>query len=549
MVTLEDQLAQHRATLNEYAKRMNTVLPHLGKTGFDVLWRARRLLDRVAVEHRATVSELRISGAYELGEARIAAAANTVEAFSVSAEGVLRDGPALLQHPWAGIENASLTQAEIDELLRVARVFAASLARFTDALGALEARIECRLSDTVRDIRQLCEGVDLLSSPATELGRSLVPRVQAGARTAELRAALSAIKQAQDAWTAIPGRWGSRQHLTPARVEAFDAAAIRGIKLLGANADRTSCAEFIRAAELARAQLAAASALCARVQAQLCTSVQLTARVAERILALVELSRDVTALSFELRRAELTDPSVAAKLPSLSETAGRLRAVRETLAAMFPPAMRPALAEVRQHVAALAASTRFLPMLFSKDYRAAVKAYRAATGKRVPRDTMQAELRQLLAYEDEARKFADGADVALVFGERASGIDSPFDDAAGALRWNERRCQLSRGLGDATPALANAAWVVSFARWREAASIVAQDTVGVQRHAGPHGCTRAVGARTGYAGPSVEGRADRGGSAAHRRHARAGASARGRIRGRRRGGIGRGDSPQTRPSS
>jgi very-short-patch-repair endonuclease len=137
--------------------------------------------------------------------------------------------------------------------------------------------------------------------------------------------------------------------------------------------------------------------------------------------------------------------------------------------------MAPATDELRLHIAALATAPRFLPFLWSKQYRTAISVFRASSGQKANRKVIHDQFRCLLAVRQEVAAFAAQPSPARLFGYQAVGIDSPFDAALEAARWRESVGQAGQGLGPVGRRLLECSLQGQIGDWREAAGLLERE--------------------------------------------------------------------------
>jgi very-short-patch-repair endonuclease len=471
---VQEQLEEHRRKLNEYVRKLHQPHATLELTGFEILWRARRLVDPMTPEARRVISEARVALAHQMTRKQLNDYKSVLSEFGANASDVLGECGALRAHPWFGVTNPELTQAEIEQLLEAGRRWAAAMASLESRFEAVDRFAGVALPHSVAGIEKLHSGVARLEVPP-EVARSQMPmRVLQSHREPELATALAAVTESRATWAKIDGAWGRPGTLARDAADRFVGAIAAAERSLGEQLTFGTARGLAgRVRELVGA-LDSAERLASAAQRVLGLGLGLTPRVCERLLKVVQLSGSVEAASLELRNDALKAEGVELGLTALSVAAAKLVERREELSKSWPTSLRPDAPALRDHIAAMANAPRFLPGLFSKRYRQAVAAFRTATSRRAPRIAMLAEFRAVLEFEDEAARFAASPELARLFGAFARGLDSPFDGALRLVQWRQQVAELARGTGGEGSKLQAAAWDVGAAQWREAAAVCAQ---------------------------------------------------------------------------
>jgi very-short-patch-repair endonuclease len=473
--SVQEQLEEHRRKLNEYVRKLHQPHATLELTGFEILWRARRLVDPMTPEARRVIGEARVASAHEMTRKQLNDYKAVLSEFGANASDVLAECGALRAHPWFGVTNPELTQTEIEQLLEAGRRWAVAIAALENRFEAVDRLAAVPLPHSIAGIEKLHSGVARLEVPP-EVARSQLPmRVLQSHREPELARALAAVNESRATWARIDGPWGRPGALARDAVDRFVAAIAAAERVFGEQlpfGTATGLAGRIR--ELVSA-LDSAERLASAAQRVLGLGLALTPRLCERLLKVIQLSGSVEAASFELRNDALRAEGVEAGLKALSVAAAQLVGRREELSKSWPTSLRPDAAALREHIAAMANAPRFLPGLFSKRYRQAVSAFRTATSRRVPRAAMLEEFRAVLEFEDEAARFAASPELARLFGAFARGLDSPFNGALEVVHWWQQVAELARGVGAEGSKLQAAAWDIDAAQWREASAVCTQN--------------------------------------------------------------------------
>ncbi|BDG05751.1 hypothetical protein AMOR_47470 [Anaeromyxobacter oryzae] len=475
LTAVQEELDQHRARLNAYVRKLNAPHPKLELTGFEILWRSRRLLEPLSPEVQRVIADAAVPAALEFTRQQLEEAKGVVREFGANTSDVLAECGALGAHPWFGLTNAELTQPQMVQLVEDGREWAVAIAALEGKLEAVERATGVPVARSLSSLKKLHASLAVVEVPPA-IARSQMPmRVLATHREPELGRALDAVRASRETWASIEGPWGSPGALTR-EAGAGCAAAIRDAEQ--SFGDQLTAGETTALAtrihHLARA-IDSIERLAWTMQKAIGQTFAITPRVAERLVKAAQLSSSVSNAAFELRNDALKAEAAEAELVELSGNGARLIERRNELAKSWPISLRPDVNAIREHVAAMANAPRFLPSVFSGKYRAAVSAFRTATGRRAKRLEMLRELRGVLEFEDDAARFAASPVLARLLGPAARGIDSPLAAARDAVRWLRQVEGLGLGTGAEGIKLQGAAWNVPAALWREAAAASAQE--------------------------------------------------------------------------
>lgn len=473
---VQAEIEEHRKRLNKYVQRLNSSVPSLGLTVFEVLWRARRLLDPLAPEAQKVIAGSAIPDSLRFSRQELDAAKSVVRDFGGNVTDVLEEAGALGAHPWYGVTAANLSPAEVESLLEAGRYWLLALQTLETRLEAVNRFASVELVRSLQQLDDVASAFATLSVPQRVVHSEMPRRVLRSKRETELSRALEAVTASRESWTAIPGPWGRPGLLTADRIQEHGSALGAAAKVCGGQAPigaaRALAADLRRTAS----DVAALARLGASLAGVLELSLSTTPRSLTTLLDVVRASTSVSDLAFALRSEALASDSAGPELEALARAAENLVRSREELAKAWSPSLRPDADALRAHVGAIANAPGFLPSLFSAKYRAAVAAFRTATGRKTTRAAMLEEFRKVLDFVDAVAKFEGTPGLPALFGTTTRGIDSPFTAALEARAWRARVTELAQGSGADGAQLVRTAWVGMKSAWRAASALCSRQS-------------------------------------------------------------------------
>jgi very-short-patch-repair endonuclease len=473
-LTVQSEIDQHRRRLNDYVRKLNTRHAILDLTVFEILWRARRLLDPLGTEAQKVIAGAAVPAALEFSRQQLEAAKSVVRDYGGNVAEVLEESGALGAHPWFGLKNAALAPVDIEQLLETGRAWAQALQRFEAKLESVNRFASMEVARSLRKVDSISEALSKVAVPPQIANSEMPRRVLMSRREAELARALDAVTVCRESWAAIEGPWGRPGYLSVEQLSSLRSAVTDAAGLCGCTTGFATVRGLVAELRQCVTYLTRVERLTTSIQGVLGVDLSASSRVFERLIAVARASCSVSDLALSLRSDALAGETARAELDDLARTADALVVRREALATTWPPSLRPAASALRDHIGAIANAPRFLPSIFSSKYRAAISAFRTATARKAPRAAMLQEYRDVLEFEDRVATLAGSPSLARLLGPAARGLDSPFAAALEAVAWRGRVGALSQGIGSDGARVQHAAWSVPAPAWREAAALCSQ---------------------------------------------------------------------------
>lgn len=471
---VQDEIDQHRKRLNDYVRKLNTRHATLELTIFEILWRARRLLDPLGPEAQKVIAGAAVPAALEYSRQQLESAKSVVMDFGGNVAEVLEESGALGAHPWFGVKSSTLAPLEIERLLETGRAWAQALRTFETTLESVNRFTSIEVARTLRKVDFIADALSKVAVPAEVAVSEMPRRVLASKREPELAQALDAVSVCREAWASIEGPWGRPGHVSVEQLSKLRAAVAGAAELCGSTTTFAAVRRLTAELRKCATDLETVERLAAGIQGVLGVDLSASTRVFERLIEVSRASASVSELALALRSDALAGETARSELDELARTADALIVRRESLAKTWPPSLRPAAGALRDHIGAIANAPGFLPSLFSSRYRAAVSTFRTATARKAPRAAMLQEYRDVLDFEDRVASIAGSPSLVRLLGSAARGLDSPFGAAVEAVEWRGRVGALSQGVGPDGARLQHAAWSVPVGAWREASALCSQ---------------------------------------------------------------------------
>lgn len=461
-----------RDELNAHARRMASPVGALQRSVFEVLWRARRLLDEFPDSIATRLRGLIVEGAHRLAPQELDRLRQLFDDLCVSAS-ALPNADRLSDHPWYGVTRHDLTFQSEDTVHGAAIQWLNSLHALSVADSAWRL-ISGQAAPTAVG-RALTLHKDLTPlAQCSGFGSEIPGRIRAGRLDDEVSAAIDAVRESRRTWSRVRGAWRGNKTLTPGDADLHTRALAAAARRFGRDTTLAGVEEALRTMEEAREQLRHATEARAEVLAALQVDdvAALSPSVAstERLFQVGASIEPLTDTALSLRSSATAAPGVQAILERLESEAAQLRKDETTLDARFDPLLRPERPALVDALHAIVGAPRFLPTVLSSDYRKAKKCYRImAAGRPAPRDVMMSGLRRLLAFLDQRAAFTTNADLQRLCGSHTAGLASPLQEVRALLTWRTDMLLCVRGLSADGALLERWAWELDGVRWREAA--------------------------------------------------------------------------------
>jgi very-short-patch-repair endonuclease len=483
LATVEGLLADARRELTGHADRLNRPFGSLGDSAFDVFWRARRLggempAPMVAALRRATIPTARLVTQTEASRHRA-----SLEAFAAAHAAVAADAGAGASHPWQGMTRAELSFDDAQSLVTLARDARSALAAADAARQTLASTVGgVAWPDSPEGLAPLLARVGHVVPPDASVPAALIEGVRRGAVEVATSEAVAASDVRRAAWRAVQGTWGRPGVLLPKDADEFDARFRDAMKMLGEQVTVETVREAVGLISDVLDHLTTVQALAVRIAAAVGVTSELSIGLALGLIGVASSLEGLPEAALALRNPGLQGADAPERLAALAERAAELSRTRARLDARFVPEMRPQPSVLREIAGTLATAPRFMPALFSGEYRAAVTEYRRMCGgRRALRSTMIADVDALLRFDGDYEEFIADPELRALFGTRKGGLASPFAAASALLGWTRRATTTFRGTDRASRELLAAVWSAAPAQWLDASALALTSADG--RHA------------------------------------------------------------------
>lgn len=475
--TVARQLVDARRQLTSHVDRLHTPHGKMETSAFTLLWRVRRLASELGEDTLAQLRDITYPGVKDASRQDLKLARARVEALAATAEPVLADFPDLTTHPWYGLTRVDLTFDSIQVAAGRVRSLIAALDAAQLACHSLDAEIaEIQWPRDPLTLGALLSRCAALSSPPA----MVPPVVIAGARAIGCEAtelACQAAEAAATAWRNVEGPWGAPGALSAEDANRFSVALTAATKQFGAEITTSAIAALGTILDRALQQLVAVE----RLAAELRPGHEWSVQSAAQLIVVAHAAGAVVPGGFDLRTPALEGAGAGERVQSLVARASALRTADARLDASFPSALRGSMADLKEMAMALSDAPSFLPSLFSGAYRKAVKAYRRMhAGVAARRATMLTDVHLLISHNSALETFAKSPEVTAFFGERARGLECPFDILSSVSTWALESVAALRAMGSDGRLLVDAVWQDSADAWQQAARVADSDTEGLE---------------------------------------------------------------------
>jgi hypothetical protein len=466
---LADEL---RAEISAYSEALHRRFGAIELTPFQIFWRARHLADSLGPQNMRILKEIRIEESTTGTSADVQRARTALGQFGAAFDRVRNETGNLSTHPWVGITNDALTFQFVEDLLEAATSWHSALDGAQATAREIVGITGFAVPDSWRALAVLAEKLASVPAPGLQVPPDLPLTIYESADVSLVQKAIAAVDKARLAWNAVHGDWGRRGALSQADEQRFGRALAQAQARFSSALTPVAAAALATRCGQALAEFERLNTWADRLESTVGISLPRMARVLGRYAGVVTSLSGVDDLALDLRSPEMLAPEARQRIEELASRAGELRAETERLDSIFDRALRPDVAQLKEHVTALSTAPAFLPWLLSGDYRRAVASYRAMTGgQRVNRDAMTAGMRGLLAHTLAMSSFQEDAALAALFGRYVRGVDTPFAAGLQLLSWWAKVGDQVRGLGTAGSMLEGALWNAPAKVWKEAETI------------------------------------------------------------------------------
>ncbi len=434
MPPIDEHLRSSRQALAKrlrmHADRMAAPYGGLQVPLFELLWRARREIDSREARG-AVLQKLRLPNVHALTQSALDSALELAQDVESARKAAFDAASTCTRHPWSGVTRP-LASSEAHHLIDV-------VADWRDAVGRLCAHAERANRDalffptTLQGFTSFVESVEKLPPTPALLDASTGALISREFGQFELENFAHELAAAQHAWSQLGA--GTRSALPWCDLEQANPALDSVRRLISAEATLAELAEHGResrriADELERRTTvlgAAVADLMGRIEPKLGTQIAFEEAI--------EAAPDDTE-ALEWRLPSLERPGALARARAVVDRGLSIRARRIALGACVDLEMLPALPELKAHLVA-ATTAPFLPWL-STAYRAAKRAFRAMAPTAKPdRASLTKVFRDAVSVESEAAQFAGDSIARGLFGERWSGLETPFELLRSVIDWRE----------------------------------------------------------------------------------------------------------------
>lgn len=475
---VRNRLVDARTTLNDHASCMHQRFGEIGLTPFQIFSRAQRLTAQLGDDVLRSISDVKLPRVIHVTSGEIHRIRDLVDEFSGAHGGVCEEQPSLALHPWAGVENANLSFEEVNDLMDFARALAEptrNLAKAAEELSTLFGGTGPVSAAGLRMLLSQTTSLDSLGVSATE---ELPHQILTSSEVPHVRAAVDAVESARTHWKSIEGVWRIPGTLRRDEGTATEQKLLAARGRFGPDFSVREARDEVGEMDNHLRRLEAAGKVLNRIAEALSIPYErLTVAAVPVLVSVVTLAaglRENHPVAFDLRSDATSDREAVLALEEAASLAQELRKVDSALAVRYQPSFRPSTSALREMAAVFATAPRFLPALLSSGYRSAKTAFRAmAGGLLFDRQVMLRDTRALLTNLENTTSFAENPIIAQVFGTRAAGIASPFEDAMAACEFYRKLGVLSSSLGDEGRRLAAHLWQAPTAAWVEALDRVA----------------------------------------------------------------------------
>ncbi|HEU4720457.1 MAG TPA: DUF4011 domain-containing protein [Gemmatimonadaceae bacterium] len=481
--TVEGLLAETRRELTGHAERLNRPFGSLGLTAFDVLWRARRLGGEMPAEVVAALRGVTLPNARMVTQSEAAKHRATLQAFAAAHAAVEADVDDGETHPWQGMSRAELSFDDAQALVALAREARTALAAAESARQELVSTVSgVSWPDSPEALAPLLGRVSRVIPPDASVPGALIEATYRRAGESATVAAVAAADAGRAAWGEVEGPWGQPGAIAPDDADDLARRLRDAMRMLGDHVTVATVKEAVGLLSDVLDHLTTIQAMATRIATSLGVKQELPVGLALSLIGVATALEGLPEGALQLRGPGLQGADAAERLAAMSDRAAALSRTRALLDAKFVPEMRPVPSGLRQIASALAAAPRFMPAVFSGEYRRAVAEYRAMSGgRRVERSRMLADVEALLRYHGDYEEFVADPELRTLFGTGKGGLASPFFAATALLAWTRRATTAFRGTDPASRALLAAVWSASPAQWRDASELALTNAEG--RHA------------------------------------------------------------------
>ncbi len=419
------ELWRTRHQLSDYVTTINRAFGASGKTIHQILWSEQR----TRVERHAlpkTLDDVELAGAREMTHHDVAALKGKLDVLAGAYSDAAAAG-SFDQHPWFGINDATLDYFGRERLLEDMKSFREGLRRLLRALEAVGEVVQAAISDKIGDALSLNEVLALLPEPASGLDSELYVAMHDPAAVK----ALDAFQIEQSAWLDA-GRQLSESGAYPQElIHQID--EIHAIVSLAKDVSLDDKPLFALAAEAA-----ALSADADRIE----RTVELGRRLAEgfgietpmtvgTVRTLLAGAKHAASLSHDLRALRhpgLFDEGAYRLLAEARERAQILQQKLTPLAERLAFELDDQPHEWRRHAEVLRLA-RFPSLLWRRDVRTAKARYKKLL--RVPRKSkrleVSSEFEALGECVELAGSFTSDTGLQAVCGPHFRGYQTPFE--------------------------------------------------------------------------------------------------------------------------
>jgi very-short-patch-repair endonuclease len=460
------QVANAIGVLRTHTERLHTVQGTLGLTPHDIFWRASRAESELG-DALAELKDVRIEGADLLSSSVLEEVQEAVRGLAAQLEDLRRISPLPSAHPWSGVTNPRLTDADRKTLIERVGAWetaAQDLGRSLESLLPLTG-VTVRGSALAADA--LVTAARLLPAPPPVMPSGLLPALCDASNRDGLRSLLEAIDSVRRQWECLEPGWRSREDLTSEALVGVEKELETCLRLFTPD---TSLLTLVRAREAVERAVRAVEeghAFSQAVAPTLGLTGPMSPQELQTFARLVDVMEELDDGALEWREPRWTTREAEEVLRKAASTCADLKTQAQGLAVRFMPELVPALATLKAH--AIAVATAPVIPWFSGAWRSARRDFQAmAHGVRPTRPVLLQAYNDLLAHHAARERFQDDAALKELLGPRFQGMDTRFERL---LAWVDawRKIEtLLHPLGSAREVFMRIALELPAAVWREA---------------------------------------------------------------------------------
>lgn len=427
-----EALQRDRKALLEYVQRVNEPA---GQTGLLVrnLLLGNACRDELRTHLPATIISARFSNALSLSQqmrVEMSAAADNLEAHTEP----LRSCGGVREHPWRGLENAELTDLEIERLRSALQATKVRIADLKGCIRDVGATLGADLPLTLGPLLQACDHLTRLPLPASDIDARLFVSLGSQDQRMKLRSAAKAVATLLTTERRLGDYSSDIAALLALGRKSLQAISddLSKVKVVDGTVDDLEQKEAEDVSGLSA--LDAVERITLRALGLSASKIPLDAVRAAQVG--IEAAQSLTPYLLTFRQPTILDPANAEMLCSATRRRDKLVATRTSLDRQLDLRLLPSADQLRRSAISLRAANAF-SQFFKSDCRRGRAIYRAA--RKEPHKTSRSELATLLLecsdHLTAHAHFVNDPALRSAFGVAFRGIETDFGAAVQVNEW------------------------------------------------------------------------------------------------------------------